>query len=215
LLGMRHGYSGFSESHFTTFPPILSHRQGICLWKRSFFLTSYPESKIPPQNAHNKGPVRPSATANHVRTQRGARSEPRTSSRHPNAQNEDINFANDRRAENGTGQLHAHSTIVAITLAHSRSQPGAACFGAVETLGINNARARNARRIVFVFAKLRLDVTRDKSIRIDFHVVHLPFPFCSIPSQTRPSESPATRPVPANHKPSLFLLFLSLPTKKS
>lgn len=149
------------------------------------------------------------------RTQRGANLEPRTSSRHPNAQNEDINSANDRPVENGTGQLHAHSTIVAITLAHSRSQPGAACFGAVETLGINNARARNARRIVFVFAKLRLDVTRDKSIRIDFYVVHLPFPFSSISSQTRPSESPATRPVPANHKPSLFLLFLSLPTKKS
>jgi hypothetical protein len=117
--------------------------------------------------------------------------------------------------EDGDGQLHAHSTTVAITLAGPRSQPAEACFGAVELLAINNIRARNARRIVFVFSKLRLDVTRDRSIRIDFHVVPPPFPFSLIPPQTRPSKLPATLPTPPNRKHSALLLFLSLPTKKS
>ncbi len=182
--------------------------------KMQFFSHTLFAIENSPSKCPKKGPARPSATSDHVRTQRTGRSEPRTSSRHPNAQNEDINSANDRRVEKGTGQLHAHSTILAITLAHSRSEPGAACFGAVELLGINSARARNARRVVFVFSKLRLDVTRDKSIRIDFHVVHLPFPLRSIPKHDHQNCLPPAPPLPTTRS-LFFLLFLSLPTKKS
>lgn len=100
--------------------------------KMQFFSHTLFAIENSPSKCPEKGPVRPSATADHVRTERAARSEPRISSRPPNLRNGDFTPANDRRVADGFDQLDAHSLIVASNPARSRSQPAVARFGAVD-----------------------------------------------------------------------------------
>lgn len=100
--------------------------------KMQFFSHTLFAIENSPSKCPEKGPVRPSATADHVRAQRAARSEPRISSRPPKFRNEDITPANYRRGKDAADQLEAHAPIIASKLARTRSHQAEASFGSAD-----------------------------------------------------------------------------------